>query len=230
MDEKEITDYQQKFEENCWGEILESLSSQTFDATEKKLILSQLEVFFEYKSVKEEYFAQVAQVLSLCLSSALEGQLKIRGKKKKQFHFIQFDSWEFPSSTFNFLKHVVLQQPVLNSLQFLDSINPYPSRFVDLISEVPESGLIVIQDPNGGNHISCCPVEQENTYLCFPRNLLCYPVKNKDNRHLGPKTFKALGWCTFKFDIEMGDKPLLQPRGSATFHLSFALIGYKISV
>lgn len=160
-------------------------------------------------------------VIALCHPSC-NAKLKDRGK----FCFLHLKSFKFPESMFLFLKLVALKLPVKEALEFLDSTNPYPNRYVDLLDQVPGCGLSIIRDPSGCQHISVGSVGQENIYHCHPGELLCYPIFNKSNRQLGPKTFQAIGWCTLKFKIDMEGLPVLQPRASANFHLSFALIGW----
>jgi len=209
-----------------WNYLIALL--ETPDSSLLPQLLKSFENHFEFHPLQKSDMPLLLKILLKCFPSCFPALLK----NKPKFSFLHLDSWKFPQALFSFLKKITQTQPLPEVIEFFDSTNPYPKRFQEFLTEIQTEGhqLVVIQNTTSPHISVVCdsvlPTTANFVYNCRPLSLMCYPVAIKENRHLGPKNFHAVGWCTIKFEVPIGSLPLLKPRNSANFHLSFALLGW----
>jgi hypothetical protein len=137
-------------------------------------------------------------------------------------------AWPFPQEASNGIADLCSHLKPSELGKLLDTFNPYPTRIEGVLASLPqeEGFLSYLPSSPSGLHISVIASEGNGSeYSGKVTALMCYPVADKPGRNLGPKSFRALVWCTLKVELDMTGKIQLEPRGSSNFHITFAMIG-----
>lgn len=144
---------------------------------------------------------------------------------------LHLGKWPFPEDVLQLLEHHRSRLSPKEFGAFLQDFNPYPTSIPDAFLSLPDCDVILLPSNQAGLHVSVIAEEGDGlSYPCQVLELMCYPIADKPGRKLGPKDFHPLVWCTLKIGVDMTDKPLLRPRGSDNFHVTFAMLGFSMKI